>query len=58
MNARRLGSCCGGFPIKREMHKVGLDLVLLSPEDDSLVFSLIGQLTNDGSALFVSAQVA
>jgi len=58
MNARRLGSCCCGFPIKREMHKAGLDLVLLSPEDDSLVFSLIGQLTNDGSALFVSAQGA
>ena len=30
MNARRLGSCCGGFPIKREMHKASLDLVRLT----------------------------
>lgn len=30
MNARRLGSCYGGFPIKQEMHKAGLDLVRLS----------------------------
>lgn len=40
------------------MHKAGLDLVLLSPGDGSLAFFLIGQLTNDGSALFVSAQGA